>query len=164
MTILIDSMIWIYFFDINSKENLNVKKWMERTLSKEKILLSPIIPLEVGHNLYRVPNIDKNLIENLLLKWLTQKNLQIIDINELIMVQALESLKNLRQLGIGGRDCIILTTMELSNVDTIITHDKNILSLNSINRIDPVFQLPITLNIGEDFNRKEFNEKSKNFE
>lgn len=67
------------------------------------------------------------------------------------MVQALQTLKNLRQQGIGGRDSIILTSMILHNVDTIITHDKNILRLETIHRIDPVFDTPLNLEIGDKF-------------
>ena len=88
--ITIDSQIWIYFFDPNAPENLNVQKWMNSMLSRESIVLSMIIPLEVSHNLYAVPKVNKDDIENLILKWITQKNVTMVDVDQHMMLIALE--------------------------------------------------------------------------
>lgn len=150
MTILIDSMIWIYFFDKNSLENIYVEPWMKKILKTESIILPSIIPLEVGHNLYDIPRIDLEIIKNLLMKWLTQENITIINLDELVMVQALEQLKKLRQTGIGGRDCIILSSMILNDVK---------MDLKTIVRIDPGFKTPLKWEFGENFDRKQFERK-----
>ena len=149
--ITIDSQIWIYYFDPNAPENSNIKKWIEPVLLKEKILLSTVIPLEVSHNLYAVPKANKNDIENLILKWISQEYIEFVEADQQTMLIALEILKNNRSKGIGGRDCLILASMLNFGVETIVTHDKNLLRIQNLNRIDPVFDPPLILNKGEKF-------------
>ncbi len=55
--ITIDSQIWIYYWDINALEHENVEIWLngknnDGILFKEEIVLSAIIPIEVGHHLF----------------------------------------------------------------------------------------------------------------
>ncbi|MHA1660937.1 MAG: hypothetical protein ACTSUT_17645, partial [Promethearchaeota archaeon] len=54
---------------------------------------------------------------------------------------------------------LILATMDELKVNTIATHDKNILTLKKYRRIDPVFDPPLILESGEDFNKQDFQEK-----
>ncbi|TFF99566.1 MAG: type II toxin-antitoxin system VapC family toxin [Promethearchaeota archaeon] len=156
MLLTIDSQIWIYYFDPNAKENKNVEKWFEGILAKEEIMLSSIIPLEVAHNLYAVPDLDKLSTENLILKWVTQENITFIPVDTNIMLLALELLKANRSKGIGGRDCLILASMLAKDVEALVTHDKNLLKITSLLRIDPVFVPPLILNKGEEFNDSTF--------
>ena len=81
--ITIDSQIWIYYWDVNAKEHKNVKKWLkgeerEGILFKEKIILSSIIPIEVGHNLFEKAEMEKELdkksILDLLLSLISNEN------------------------------------------------------------------------------------------
>lgn len=154
--ITIDSQIWIYYFDPNAPENSNIKKWIEPVLSKEKILLSTVIPLEVSHNLYAVPKVNKNDIENLILKWISQEYIEFVEADQQTMLIALEILKNNRSKGIGGKNCLILASMLNSGVETIVTHDKNLLRIQNLRRIDPVIDPPLILNKGEEFDESKF--------
>ncbi|MHA1245557.1 MAG: type II toxin-antitoxin system VapC family toxin [Candidatus Heimdallarchaeota archaeon] len=154
--ITIDSQIWIYFFDPNALENTNVQKWFKGILAKEQILLSTIIPLEVSHNLYAVPKLDKISIENLILNWVTQENITFVSIDNHVMLLALELLKLNRVKGIGGRDCLILASMLEKDVETIVTNDKNLLRIPNLLRIDPVFDPPLILTKGEAFDESKF--------
>ena len=147
----IDSQIWIYFFDPNAKENTNVQKWFKEIMETEVVLLSTIIPLEVSHNLYAIPNLDKFSTENLILKWVTQENILFVPVDNDVMLLELEILKSNRSKGVGGRDCLILASMLAKDVETIVTHDKNLLRITSLHRIDPVFDPPLILNKGEEF-------------
>ena len=149
--ITIDSQIWIYFFDPNAPENPNVQKWMNSTLLNETIILSTIIALEVAHNLYAVPKVNKDDIEKLILKWITQENITIIDADQHNMLIALELLKFNRSKGIGGRDCFILASMLNQNVQTLVTNDKNMLRVQNLHRINPVFDPPSILHKGEEY-------------
>ena len=149
--ITIDSQIWIYYFDPNALENLNVQKWMNSMLPNETMILSTIIPMEVAHNLYAVPKIDKDEVEDFILKWITQENITIVDADQHNMLIALELLKSNRSRGIGGRDCLILASMLTQDVETLVTHDKNLLRVRTLQRIDPVIDPPLILNKGEEY-------------
>lgn len=154
--ITIDSQIWIYYFDPNARENANVQKWFEGIMVKEQIMLSAIVPLEVSHNLYAVPKLDKKSTESLILKWISQENITFVSIDNQLMLLALELLKSNRDKGVGGRDCLILASMLVKDVETIVTHDKNLLRMSSLHRIDPVFNPPLILKKGEVFDESKF--------
>jgi len=129
-------------------------------LNSETILLSAIIPIEVAHRLFNVHekrkalNIDR--VEELLSSIISLENIQLIDIDSRLVMDAIKLLKKYHSSGIGGRDSLILASMDRKQVTTILTHDKNLLGLNHLHRIDPVFDPPLKLKIGENFNPKEF--------
>jgi predicted nucleic acid-binding protein len=123
--------------------------------------LSYIIPIEVAHNLYKIPKIDKEYIERLLFKWITQDNIKIIHTDQLMLLDNLQLLKEFRMKGIGGRDCLILASMNQYKIKKIITHDKNILALNNYHRLDPVFDPPLDLPIGCELDLDIFKKRMK---
>ena len=157
--ITIDSQIWIYYFDPNALENGNVSTWMKLNLKSKEIILSIIIPLEVAHNLYKIPRMSPDQIEKLLFRWITQKNIMILDATQEEMISALQMLKYYRSKGIGGRYCLILSTMNLSKVEILVTHDKNLLMLEKFKRIDPVFNPPLILEKNQVFNVEEYQKR-----
>ncbi len=157
--ITIDSQIWIYYYDPNALENGNVSTWMKLNLKSKEIILSMIIPLEVAHNLYKIPRMSPDQIEKLLFRWITQKNIMILDATQEEMISALQMLKYYRSKGIGGRDCLILSAMNLSKVEILVTHDKNLLMLEKFKRIDPVFNPPLILEKNQVFNVEEYQKK-----
>lgn len=169
--ITIDSQIWIYYWDINAFEHENIKKWLngkdkDGILFKEDIILSAIIPIEVGHHLYKMANLSKDLdketIEDLLFALILTENCQIIDIDGILLVDVIQKMKKYSSLRIGGRDTLILATMDRLKVSIIATHDKNILALKKYKRIDPVFDPPLILEIDEKFDNQDFQENLKN--
>ncbi|MHA1519519.1 MAG: type II toxin-antitoxin system VapC family toxin [Promethearchaeota archaeon] len=161
MLVTVDSQIWIYYFDPNATENANVKKWMDKILKTYQIVISSIIPLEVSHNLYRIPHLSPGATEKLLFQWVTQENIHIIDATQTEMLNAMKMLKNYHSMGIGGRGCLILSAMNSQKVDTIVTHDKNLLSLTEYHRIDPVFPLPLIIKKNQPFQAEIFKENLK---
>jgi len=168
--ITIDSQIWIYYWDINAKEHKNIEDWLNGTkkdgiLFKEEIILSAIIPIEIGHHLFKLTDIninndlDKETVEDLILSLISIESCKIVDIDAILLVDVIQKMKTYSPMGIGGRDTLILATMDRLKVSTIATHDKNILALSSYRRIDPVFDPPLILEIDEDFNNQNFQEK-----
>lgn len=167
----IDAQIWIYYFDIKAKEHNNVVKWLigdneDGILFNEQILLSSIIPLEVAHNLFKLKiknkDLDEEQVEEMLLSLISLENCHLIDVDQFLILQSIKILKKNVSLGIGGRDALILATMEHSNVKTIASHDKNILTLKRLKRIDPVFHPPLILEVGEDLNFPDFKDMVSN--
>jgi predicted nucleic acid-binding protein len=164
----IDSQIWIYYLDVNAKEHKNVVSWLNGennngVLFKEKIILSSIIPLELAHNFFKTAitrkTLDKDKVEEMIFSLISLENCQLIDIDQFLIFESIKKLKQYGSMGIGGRDALILTTMDQFNVQTIVTHDKNILSLKQIRRIDPVFATPFILEIGDEFDYKDFKQR-----
>ncbi len=74
------------------------------------------------------------------------------------MLLALKNLKKYRSKGIGGRDCLIISTMSSHNVNILVTHDKNLLKSTQFKRIDPVFNPPMILEKNKPLNLEEFKE------
>ncbi len=168
--ITIDSQIWIYYWDLDAPEHKNVKSLLngkknDGILFNEEIILNAIIPIEVAHHLYKIAknskDLDKDTIEDLLLSLISSNNCQIIEIDAVLLVDVIHKMKNYSILGIGGRDTLILATMDRVKVLTIYTHDKNILTLQNYKRIDPVFDPPLILEINEKFNEQVFRERLK---
>ena len=162
--ITIDSQIWIYYLDSNAAENSNVINYLDGknndgVIFKEKIFVSAIIPLEVAHNFFRNEEIPVEKAYEIIMNTFHLKNLEIKELTISIMDIALKIVAKNRKKGIGGRDAVILAMMEQDQIETIITHDKNILKLNNLRRIDPVFNPPLILEITEDFDQEQFKKR-----
>ncbi len=161
----IDTQILIYYFDTHSKEHINIKSWVEDILITEEIYLSSIIPIEVAHSLFSIrdkkKSLDLNKIEQTLIAFVSLKNCQIIEVNQVLIVNAIKFLKNYRKTGIGGRDSLIVASMNKVGIKTLASHDKNLLNLSHLKRIDPVFDPPLHLDIGEKLDLKDFKERIK---
>jgi len=159
----IDTQIWIYYYDPNTPEYDAIHKWLEPVLHTEDILLSAIIPVEIAHNLFTLRNsginLDADRIEELLIELLSMEKCHFIDIDQDIVAYSIFLLKKLRNTGVGGRDAIIVASMERFGVNTIVTHDKNILALESYHRIDPVFDPPLELHVNDVFDSEDFKSK-----
>jgi predicted nucleic acid-binding protein len=156
--ICIDSQIWIYYWDKKAPEHINVTKWIEANLAKETLALSGIIPIEIAHTLYNIPNRKKidqpeqlddlvEAVESLL----SLQNAEFVDLDQSLVLSALQILEEKRRYGIGGRDCVILASMQRHHVKTLVTHDKNLLKEKSIQRLDPVIDPPLKFDEGEEF-------------
>lgn len=164
----IDSQIWIYYLDSNAKEHQNVFNWLngkkkDGVLFTEKVVISLIVLLEVAHNFFKMTvtnkELDKDQVEEMILTLMSLDNCQLIEIDQLLVLDVIKNLKRYISRGIGARDTVILITMERLQVQTIATHDKNILGLKSLRRIDPVFDPPLILEIGEEFDHKNFEQR-----
>ena len=97
----------------------------------------------------------------MLLSLISSEPCQLIEIDAILLIDVIQKMKKFSPFGIGGRDTLILATMDKLKVNTIATHDKNILALTSYRRIDPVFDPPLILEIGDGLNNRDFQEKLK---
>lgn len=159
--ITIDSQIWIYYLDGNAVENPNIISHLDGKnndgiIFNEKILLNSIIPLEVAHNFFRNEEINVEKAYEILTSTFRSQNLEIKEISITIMEIAIKLVAKNRKKGIIGRDALILAIMEQEQVDTIVTHNKNILRLKNLRRIDPVFNPPLLFETGEEFHPDSF--------
>ncbi len=133
--IFIDSNIWCYFFDENSKEHKKVLDFMKKTLEKDKILVNTIVVMELAHYLIRNlgPIKGKEKLDTFL-------SFGFI-VDELDFIASKESIKLLCEYsheGIGGRDSTILASMRNYEIKIIITHDSSFKKIDWLNVVDPV--------------------------
>ncbi len=164
---LIDSQIWIYFVDPNSPENRNVSSYLEGdneggVLFKENIIINPVIPIEVAHTIFGNPGLDIIISFETITSLFHFENIDIKEIDQETLRDGLNILGKYRLKGIGGRDSLLMATMQKFNVSAIVTNDKNLLSLTELRRIDPIFKPPLILEIGENFNVSQYKDLVKN--
>lgn len=157
-TVVIDSMLWIYYYDPNAPENPSVTAWFDNHVvdSISQIVINPIIPMEVMHNFGKHAQLSNTLVYNLTMAMLALKKVKVVDLDLEFFETSLDTYTKYRKYGIGGRDASVIALLENSHAKVIATHDKNILSIPTINRIDPVFERPLVLTEGETFEPDRF--------
>lgn len=132
MTAYVDSNYWIYWMDSRHPEHRHVSKTM-RAAIREGILLNLTSLLEVAHYF-------RDLGEAQLLSTMDKlRNLTTLNLAELDTTTADEALRILgrySEMGIGGRDAVILATMQLHGVKRILTHDRDFRKVKGIRVID----------------------------
>jgi predicted nucleic acid-binding protein len=153
--IAIDSMIWIYNCDTNSKEHRNVRRWLrgyekrKGILQSEQILLNTVITMEVLHNLRRVAGLPANLVCDYVSKMISMNNIFMESLDIALVQESMQVLEDYYEYGIGGRDATILASMRRNGVKRLATHDRNLLSVLDIERVDPTVDPLIVTSIGE---------------
>lgn len=153
--IMIDSNMWIYYFDESLEEHKYVKEPIRRIImGEEGILANTIVIQEVAHYLVRhEPENefweDINYISRL-------RSLELLDFDYDMMQKALKLLSKYWNYGIGGRDAVLLATMVMNGVNEIMTHDRAFKKLRSkideienFDVIDPVPEKNESVNRGE---------------
>ncbi len=132
--IFVDTNIWIYYFDTRLPEHGEVADALEAEIGSGVVTTTTVL-MEVAH-------FFRGLAEAEFWTFLRYlKNLGTMKIMEFDMEMlelALEFLVEYADRGIGGRDSTILAAMKLSDVDTIMTHDRAFRRIPSIKVVDPV--------------------------
>jgi len=142
--IMIDSNMWIYYFDESLEEHNYVKESMRGIIIGEKgILVNTIVIQEVAHYLIRHEP-ENEFWEDI--NYITRlRSLELLDFDYDMMQNALKLLSKYWNYGIGGRDAVLLVTMVVKEVNKIMTHDgafKKLMSkfdeLDDFSVIDPI--------------------------
>ncbi len=127
-----DSNYWIYWMDSRHPEHRHVSKGM-RAAIREGILLNLTSLLEVAHYF-------RDLGEAELASTMDKlRNLTTLNLAELDTATADEALRIIgkySEIGIGGRDAVVLATMQLHGVKRILTHDRDFRKAKGIRVID----------------------------
>lgn len=145
--IAVDSMIWVYNCDAKAPEHKNVHLWLEGKdgegiIDSEEILINTVIAMEVVQNLRRRAQLSPELVYDYILKMLALKNVTTAPLDMNLLHTSMHVFERYYEYGIGGRDATILATMLRRNVETIATHDKGILQITDLRRIDPTHHPP----------------------
>ena len=128
--IMIDSNVWIYYFDASLEEHRYVKKPLkEIIMGEEGILSNTIVIQEVAHYLVRHEPTTEFWED---ISYITMlRSLELLDFGYDMVQNALKLLAKYWSYGIGGRDAVLLATMVMEGVDEIMTHDRAFKRLES---------------------------------
>lgn len=119
--ILVDSNIWAYFFDANTKEHSRVKATLPQMLGHDDLLMPTIVQLEVLHYLVRrlgpaaEPAVDTFLAQTA----------EVEPLSGGVTVEAARLLLAHHGSGIGSRDAALLV-MAKRHAATLFTNDKDL--------------------------------------
>jgi len=126
--IYVDSNYWIYWLDSRLPEHQFVTRPM-RTAISDGILMNYVTLLEVAHHLRSLP---KNQFVPLMDNIHNLSTLSMADLDGQTARLALDLLSEYSNKGLGGRDCFIVASMQISNVRKILTHDEAFHSIHGI--------------------------------
>jgi len=139
MTVYVDSNYWIYWMDSRHPEHECVTHAM-RDAIREGIILNLATFIEVAHYFRGLGDPEfTSRMGNL-------RNLKTLTLAELDMTTADQAIRFLARYGkhegIGGRDAVVLATMQLNGVKRILTHDKDFKKIKGIKVVDPIPSQP----------------------
>jgi len=136
LTVYVDSNYWIYWMDRRHPEHKFVVRPMRRAM-KDGIILSIATLIEVAHYFRGLgePELSSrvNKMRNLSTLTLVELDLATADI-------AVRFLARYAKAGVGGRDAVILATMQLHGVKRIVTHDRDFRKVKGITVTDVIPQ------------------------
>jgi len=115
----VDSNYWIYWLDSRLPEHEYVIEPIRRAISTS-VVMNYVTLFEVAHYMRNLP---KNEFSEMLGKIQDLSTLSMKDLDSQSARLGLELLPEYSSKGLGGRDCIILATMQLTNTKRILTHD-----------------------------------------
>ncbi len=117
--ILVDSNVWIYFLDANTKEHARVSTALPRLMDEEDLLIPAVVQMEVVHYLVRrrgakaADAIDTFLAQAAEVEVLTGG--VVVEAGRLMFAHV--------DTGIGGRDAALLVMAKRRDA-TLLTNDK----------------------------------------
>ena len=132
---LIDSNIWIYYFDNTLPEHQSVCSYVDTLIDTENIVVTSIIVIEVCHYLYRRLGSEIGYQKSDLF---ILGGFEIIDFYHADLVTFREIFKQNLHLGLGGRDISILVSMIKEKIEMLVTHDQSFKYVSFIKMIDPI--------------------------
>ncbi|MGQ9720480.1 MAG: type II toxin-antitoxin system VapC family toxin [Candidatus Jordarchaeum sp.] len=132
--IYVDANYWIYWFDQRLPEHKYVLKPM-REAFREGIILNVFTLIEVAHYLR---NLTEKEFFDKLDKIQSLTSLKLVDLETELLKVSLEQLIRHARVGIGGRDSIILATMQTLGVKRIATHDRFFTKIKGLEVIDTI--------------------------
>lgn len=131
---MLDSNIWIYYFDASLPEHSAVVKAVDHAV-RTGVVLSTIVLIEVAHYLFaQSPKTAGAAMRRLR----TLSTARIHDFALSTYDRAVELLQRYGALGIGGRDAALLATMQEAGIDELLSHDAAFRRIPFIHVTDPV--------------------------
>ncbi len=119
--IMVDSNMWIYYFDESLDEHKYVREQMREIILEKRILANTVVIQEVAHYLIRHESPEEFWTDiNYLIRL---RSMELFDFDYAMMQKALKLLSKYWNYGIGGRDAVLLATMVMKETSEIMKHD-----------------------------------------
>jgi predicted nucleic acid-binding protein len=132
--IYVDANLWIYWFDQRLPEHKYVLKAM-RQATQEGVIINVVTLMEVAHYFRNLG--AEEFHEKLdMIQGLT--TLKMVDLDVALARSSIDQLAKYGKVGIGGRDSVIIATMESVGVMRIATHDRVFARIKGLEVIDPI--------------------------
>ena len=132
---MVDSNIWVYYFDENLPEHSKVVKYLDTLIKQENISTSTIILMEVIHYLFKrlgpVVGSEKSHIFQL-------GHFETLEFTSKDLDEFLDKFQKVSHHGLGGRDVTILVCMKKAGISKLVTHDQDFKKITAIEVIDPL--------------------------
>ncbi len=132
---MVDSNIWVYYFDENLPKHSTVIKYLDPLIKQEKIATSTIILMEVIHYLFKrlgpVIGSEKSHVFQL-------GHFETLEFTSKDLDEFLDMFQKVLHHGIGGRDVTILVCMKKAGISKLVTHDQGFKKIKGIDVIDPL--------------------------
>jgi predicted nucleic acid-binding protein len=132
---MVDSNIWVYYFDENLPEHSAVVKYLDPLIKQENISTSTIILMEVIHYLFKrlgpVVGSEKSHI-------FQSGYFETLEFTSKDLDEFLDMFQKTSHHGIGGRDVTILVCMKKAGISKLVTHDQDFKKIKDIEVIDPL--------------------------
>ena len=132
---MVDSNIWVYYFDENLPEHSTVVKYLDPLIKQGNIATSTIIIMEVIHYLFKrlgpVVGSEKSHIFQL-------GQFETLEFTSKDLDEFLDKLRKVSHHGLGGRDVTILVCMKKAGISKLVTHDQDFKKIKDLDVIDPV--------------------------
>jgi predicted nucleic acid-binding protein len=132
--------MWCYYFDQRLPEHKRIRESMREIIKTEQIICNTIAAMEVAH--YLVRHFHEENARKKIDLFVNLKTMRIIGFNAEIMAETIETLLEHAYVdGLGGRDAIVLATMNSQNTKRIFSHDnifKRLASKLMLEVIDPI--------------------------
>ena len=132
---MVDSNIWVYYFDENLPEHSPVVKFLDPLIKQENIAISTIIMMEVIHYLFKrlgpVIGLEKSHIFQI-------GYFETLEFNSKDLDEFSDTFQQVSRHGLGGRDVSILVCMKKAGITKLVTHDQDFRKITDIEIIDPL--------------------------
>jgi len=136
LTVYVDSNYWIYWMDRRHPEHEFVARAMRRAV-KDGIILNVATLIEVAHY-FR--GLEQHEFSSRVDEMRNLSTLTLVDLDLATADIAVRLLARYAKAGLGGRDAVILATMQLQGVERILTHDRDFRKVKGIAVIDAIPQ------------------------
>jgi len=120
--------------DSRHPEHAHVSKPMKAAI-REGILLNLTTLLEVAHYFRNFGEAELTALMDKVRSLIT---LNLAELDTETANEALRMLGRYSGMGIGGRDAVILATMQMHGIKRILTHDRNFRGIREVRVIDPI--------------------------
>lgn len=132
--IYVDANYWIYWFDERLPEHGYVLGVMRKAV-REGIVMNLVTLVEVAHFFRHLRAEEfRRVIERIR----GLRSLELYDLDGELAEGALEHLMKNASIGIGGRDSVILSTMDASGTRRIATHDEVFKKIPGLRVVDAI--------------------------